>query len=54
MRPFLVNRFFKERPKEVHRDMEGRLALRAASSFFTEAARSFWASSGVRGGGVPR
>ena len=51
VRPFLVNRFFRERPKDVAKDMEGLRIFfpRPASSSAASAARSASSSSGVRG-----
>ena len=48
VRPFLVNRFRRDRPKAVHTDMEGRLVL----TFFCSSAswmRSPTSSSALRG-----
>ena len=51
VRPFLVNRFLRDSPKEVSRDMEGlRIFLpRVASSSAASAARSASSSAGDRG-----
>ena len=51
VRPFLVKRFFSDRPKEVASDMEGLRSFlpRRASSSAASAARSASSSAGERG-----